>query len=521
MKKNLPVTQNERHFDASTVLVSMTDVKGIITDANDAFIAISGFSREELIGKNHNIVRHPDMPPAAFEDLWNTVGSGRPWMGIVKNRCKNGDHYWVDAFVSPLYEEGKLIGYQSVRTKPSAERVARAESAYRTLWKGGNPVGGLRLNMMMRILGAMTITLLVALGIGLAGGLSLSYAVMALVVGLALGGGLAMQLSAPLRRAGEQSRKFINNPLMQYIYTGRAHDLGTVQLETVMVRARLRTALGRLMESSKQLDDAAHQVSVAVEQSTHGIHQQQNELDQVSTAMNEMAASVQEVAMNTSHALDSVHAATGEANKGKKVVSETIDAIEKLAGEVQQAAQVILELRAESDKITEVLNVIGGIAEQTNLLALNAAIEAARAGEQGRGFAVVADEVRALATRTQDSTQEIQQMVERLQSGVGRAASVMERSNNQASQSVEQAARAGSSLDEITRAVESVNDLNTQIATATEEQSHVAEEINRNIHSISQAGEENAQAAGETSNAAGKLRHLSTELKEMIQQFKI
>ncbi|QKQ28087.1 hypothetical protein HUE57_18690 [Candidatus Reidiella endopervernicosa] len=203
------------------------------------------------------------------------------------------------------------------------------------------------------------------------------------------------------------------------------------------------------------------------------------------------------------------------------MVEHTIDVINTLASEVEHAASVIHTLEQESADIGTVLDVIRGIAEQTNLLALNAAIEAARAGEQGRGFAVVADEVRSLASRTQTSTQEIDEMISRLQSGAADAVKAMESSSNQAQAGVEQAAEAGSSLDAITNAVAQINDMNTQIASAGEEQSAVAEEINRNIVTISSVADETAGGAVQTSNASAEVARLSEQLQALVQQFRI
>jgi methyl-accepting chemotaxis protein len=233
-----------------------------------------------------------------------------------------------------------------------------------------------------------------------------------------------------------------------------------------------------------------------------------------------MAATSQEVARNTAAAANAARQADSETQAGREVVNQAIDAIDHLAQEVVSAADVIHRLEAESGKIGTVLDVIRGIAEQTNLLALNAAIEAARAGEQGRGFAVVADEVRTLATRTQESTQEIQKMIERLQTGAKSAVQVMEQGRSKAQVSVQQAARAGTSLDTIATAVSAISDMNAQIASAAEEQGAVAEEINRNITNISQIANQTASGAEQTATASAELAKLAARLQTHVGRFK-
>lgn len=283
---------------------------------------------------------------------------------------------------------------------------------------------------------------------------------------------------------------------------------------------KVRSLVVDVAGATMQLSTAAQEMSTATDESNNSIAMQRSEIDQVATAMNEMTATVQEVAHNAADAAASARQADEEAGKGKQVVNESIAAINALAGEVERAAEVINGVEADSESIGTVLDVIRGIAEQTNLLALNAAIEAARAGEQGRGFAVVADEVRTLASRTQQSTQEIQQMIERLQTGSRNAVEVMQQGRDRAAESVEQAQRAGESLAEITSAITRINDMNTQIASAAEEQSSVAEEINRNIVNINDVADRVTGSASQTANASSELAELAVGLRNMVGRFK-
>lgn len=282
-----------------------------------------------------------------------------------------------------------------------------------------------------------------------------------------------------------------------------------------------QSAFNHVSSSSRQLATAADRMAEISNRASDSVKSQQQETDQVATAMNEMTATVQDVANNATSAAESARHADIEAKNGSRVVSETIDAIDGLSKEVQKASSVIEKLENDSEEIGKIIEVIRDIAEQTNLLALNAAIEAARAGEQGRGFAVVADEVRTLASRTQQSTSEIHDMISRIQEGTREAVAVMQESRQSAERSVRQAARAGESLDSITQAVGSITDMNTQIAGAAEEQSAVAEEINRNIVNISTAADRSTVSADETSAQSAALARLANQLEDLVAQFKI
>ncbi len=284
---------------------------------------------------------------------------------------------------------------------------------------------------------------------------------------------------------------------------------------------RVHQLVGQLAGATTQLAAASEELSATSVETNNHISRQQSETDQVASAMHEMTATAQTVAQNAADAADAAASADSEARNGRQVVNQTIDAIKLLVADVENATGVIHELESDSGDIGKVLDVIRGIAEQTNLLALNAAIEAARAGEQGRGFAVVADEVRTLAQRTQQSTQEIHEMIERLQNGAASAVKVMTDGQARARGTTEQASQAGTSLQTITEAVARINDMNAQIASAAEEQTAVAEEINRNVVNISQSVHHSADGAGHTAQASDELARLAAELQQRVNQFKI
>ncbi len=301
-----------------------------------------------------------------------------------------------------------------------------------------------------------------------------------------------------------------------------SHDeLGAVASATNSMLDRFHQLIQGVASSSAELVEGVRRVAAITEETSNGVRRQQDEVDQVATAINEMTSTVQEVASHASATAESTTAADNEARNGQRVVSETVTAINELARNVEHSTGVIHELEKDSENIGSVLDVIRGIAEQTNLLALNAAIEAARAGEQGRGFAVVADEVRTLASRTQESTQEIQETIERLQAGAEKAVQAMDASRQQAETNVSQAQAAGESLNNITRSVQTISDMNTQIASAAQEQSGVATEINSNIQAISEIAERTALGAQSNTEAAAEIEKLAIDLQQQVGRFRL
>jgi aerotaxis receptor len=522
MKKNLPVTNVERDYADTANILSTTNLKGIITYFNDDFLEISGFESEELQNKNHNVVRHPDMPPAAFEDLWSTVKGGNSWMGIVKNRCKNGDHYWVDAYVTPIRKEGRIVEYQSVRQKPERDYVARAEKVYKPLLDGKVP-HSLRpskvkfsYKLMLGTFAALLISVVAGMALfDLDRDTALGFLLLSTVISTAT---LAL-LTRPLNHAIARARNITDNPIARYIYTGRNDDIGALLLAFKMLSSETSGIAGRISDDSKRLSESAGGLTAAIGDTDGNVQQQYSETDQVATAINEMSATIQEVASNAQQTADAAEEAMREARSGNQIVSETSTSISALADEIEGAARVIANVEQNSQDISTILDVIKGVSEQINLLALNAAIEAARAGEHGRGFAVVADEVRTLAARTNDSTGQIQDMIESLQSRTQEAVSAMEESRNHAMNNVNQASSAANIIDDIARAVERIKEMSTTIATAVEEQSAVSEEINRSVTSIRETSESTMKSSKVSSDASDNVNQLANGLKDLSSEF--
>lgn len=348
-----------------------------------------------------------------------------------------------------------------------------------------------------------------------------------LIVGLILGGliawGIKKVIVSPLQMALDAMADIVGGEgdLTRRLDDTNKDEIGKLANGFNMFASVVHHIIREILGYTEQLTQSADRLTVITEETSRGADRQQTQTDEVVAAVNELAATGQEVARNTSEAADAAQHAEDASTKGRDVVGKTIDAIENLAGEVDSASEVIHRLESDSMAIGGVLDVIRGIAEQTNLLALNAAIEAARAGEQGRGFAVVADEVRTLASRTQESTSEIQTMIERLQSGAQEAVKVMDTSKDRATSTVEQAVQAGASLQTISEAVTVINEMNVQIATAAEEQNAVAENINQSVVNISGITEQTAAGAQQTASASNELNELAEHLTGMVKQFKV
>ncbi|MGY8810593.1 MAG: methyl-accepting chemotaxis protein [Pseudomonadales bacterium] len=516
MRNNQPVTQRERSFPKEQRLISTTNIKGVITYCNDAFVDVSGYNREELIGSPHNMVRHPDTPAAVFAHMWGDLKQGHAWMGIIKNRCKNGDHYWVNAFVTPIYERGDIQGYESVRVKTTAGQVERAEALYQRLNKGGKATATDWSGLVLHILPSALM-----LAIGAAAGATLGLPGIALGAALGLPAGLVLKslLDQRLTRIVSTADSSITDPLLAQMYTPYKGALGQIEMAMHSQQARLQTCLTRLADSAEQLKSQAGEASQLAGQSSAGLLQQRNETDMVATAINEMAAATQEVSGNVQNTADATREASELVMHGKRVATKAREAIETLSGAVNSATTVANKLASDAREIGTVVDVIKGIADQTNLLALNAAIEAARAGEQGRGFAVVADEVRALASRTAESTEQIHGLIANLQRAAEGTVESMKIGNEQADRGVEQVIEADDALEGIRLAVERINDMAGQIASAAEEQSSVAEEINRNVTNIASLADSTAQDAQRSADLSRELSGTAQQQVNLVERF--
>ncbi|WP_372873960.1 methyl-accepting chemotaxis protein [Pseudomonas sp.] len=519
MRNNQPITQRERTFAAQQRLISTTDTKGQITYCNEAFVEISGFSHGELMGAPHNLVRHPDVPSAVFAHMWNTLKQGRPWMGIVKNRSKNGDYYWVNAYVTPVLEKNQVVGYESVRIKPTAEQVRRAEALYKRINAGKSAVPG-RDQWLPTLQNWLPFILVSQIGFLIGTWLDTSWgfavaALLSIPLGLA---GLNWQQRG-MKRLLQLADQTTSDPLIAQMYTDSRGSQGRLEMSILGQEARLKTCLTRLQDSAENLAKQAKQADALAHSSSAGLDRQRQETEQVATAVNEMAATTLEVASNVARTAIATQEANRLTSEGRAITAETRAAIQRLSQSVGDTGETVTRLAQDSNEIGGVVDVIKGIADQTNLLALNAAIEAARAGEMGRGFAVVADEVRSLAQRTTESTGQIHQLIAKLQRTAEEAVMTMEIGRKQADEGVERVQRADLALAGISDAVSNIADMADQIAAAAEEQSSVADEINRNITNIAQLSDQTSSEAQSSAVLSEALTATAQGQYSLVERF--
>jgi len=490
--------EKEVTFSATEQLVSITDLRGTITYVNDDFARIAGYSKEELLGQNHNVVRHPDMPAAAFADLWDKLKKNQPWCGVVKNRCKDGRYYWVDAYVTPLTENGIVTGYQSVRVCPSNQQKLDATALYEKINKG-KKLTDFHANRPLKHGLFFAVLLAVCVGQFYISQHWLGIAMTLVLVALALGIYVEELIKQPSYALTLKQQ--IDSP-SRLIYSGKGL-VAIADYAQQLSKARLRTVLGRSRDYSGNLVNTATVLEQSSNQTLNGLIVQDNHLEQLASAIVEMSASVHEISRNTVDSKDHVDIVNQQCKVAITIINQTESTTSALAEDVEISATTATSLISNVNEISNIMSEIGGIADQTNLLALNAAIEAARAGEQGRGFAVVADEVRTLASRTQQATGQIQESVVALQETLLNWSDMMRTNQEHAKQCCEQSGLAREAMASIIDLMDNLTDISTQIATTTQEQSVVAEQIIGSVHTIDDISKDNRQLA-EQLQATGK-----------------
>ncbi|SOF00902.1 methyl-accepting chemotaxis sensory transducer with Pas/Pac sensor [Burkholderia sp. OK233] len=514
MRNNQPVTQREFEFPDNATLMSTTDTQSKITYANAAFVDVSGFSPEEIHGQPHNLVRHPDMPKEAFADMWATLKGGEPWTALVKNRCKNGDHYWVRANATPVVRNGQPVGYMSVRTKPSREEIEAAEALYkdfredkagsRCFRKGLIARTGLMgwtsvlqtMPVRWRIRSAFLVlapTLIAgAWALGLAGGALGGFTGGAAICSLLASWWLEAQISRPLEQMREQALRVASGESQKVVHMNRVDEIG-MTLRTI-------SQLGLMFRWL--IDDVSGQV-FNVQTASNEIAQGNNDL---SARTEQAATNVQETAASMTQMTATVKSNAETAAQANQLSGSASEAAARGGQAVSEVVATMYDITDSSKRIADIIGVIDGIAFQTNILALNAAVEAARAGEQGRGFAVVAAEVRALAQRSAGAAKEIKSLI---------SASV---------EKVESGARlvdgAGKTMDEIVVQVKRVSELIAEISSATIEQSSGITQVSQAVSDLDHITQQNAALVEQSAAASESLKQQATRLVEAVSVFR-
>jgi aerotaxis receptor len=519
MRDNQPVSQREFSYPQDYILVSITDADSRIRYCNPAFIEVSGFSEEELIGQPHNIVRHPDMPQEAFRDMWATIRNGEPWRGMVKNRRRNGDHYWVIANVTPIFEGGRLSGYMSVRTHPSAQQVREAEALYArmraekaqgrlsTRLEAGHlqragvlaSLGRLaQLGVTGRIVGSLVFLGAAATAMDalipvntLAGLGARALVLTPLTAVLALW--LHRTITVPLSEASAFARRVAACDLTGQHENTRRDEIGRLWVALSQVSVNLRGIVSDVRVSVGRVEQSAGELAGANQMFAARTESQASALQQSASSLEEMSSAVQNNADAAQQADTLATSANQLAFRGKQSVSDVV--------------ATMAEISSASKRISDIVALIDSIAFQTNILALNAAVEAARAGEQGRGFAVVASEVRALAQRSGTAARDIKSLIAdsitRVETG---------------SRGVD---TASDRIGEIVGSVDKVSDLIRHIAQASVEQSNGVRQINQAVADLERTTQENSALVEQSSAAARGLADQASRLRGSVQIFRI
>ncbi len=531
MKNNQPVTNTEQFLKPGTPIVSKTDLKGIITYANQAFIDISGFAMEELLGKNHNLVRHPDMPPEAFADLWETIQQNQPWRGIVKNRCKNGDYYWVEAYVTPIKENGRTVGFMSVRNIPKREDVSGAENLYRAVRDRratlSSTLKGRRsaLSFKSRLGLALMVQALLLSALGVLG-----FSASPLGAGLLAGAGVLIALATYFVLVQRMDTALTNATatlelLSEGNYGKQVEFSGGDEFSHLLqaiesMRINTRAIIADVMYSANAMENICNWLRQEMHEVLSRSEEQANQAATSSSSVRDLSESLTRVAENAGQSVESAEQTRTLVEEGSHHMEESRVTSTKVADMVNESRGTILNLNESIQKIGDISVAIKEIADQTNLLALNAAIEAARAGEQGRGFAVVADEVRKLAERTGSSTEDIARTIQAIQQHTHRAVQSMDSVADEVQRGTELSQANTRSLEKIMEATRHTTAMASQIAEMVQRQEKSTSAAVSNMEHIAELSDDNSLSIkGLEQITVNILSKTARDLKLLVSQF--
>lgn len=513
MRNNQPVTQKEYELDEKTTLTSTTNVESYINYSNDAFTKVSGFTYDELHDQPHNIVRHPDMPQEAFADMWKTIKKGEPWSGIVKNRRKNGDHYWVRANAMPVVKNGVHSGYMSIRTKPTREEIRQAETLYKAmsenrahhklhkgvvLHKGLLSITNITKTASFRTrcyLPAILLILFMAVASIFISRDSLQQLgiMLASVFGVGILAILFIEalIIKPVNQVKDIALRIANGQENSAPAVNRTDDIGIIIRTIGQSGLKFRWVIGDLTEEAISVRDAGEEIVKEMNFLTEHIDKALENINSTAATMNQITSSVKNTEVAAQQASEFANTASESAIKGGHAMGDII--------------KTMHEISTSSQKIGDIITIIDGIAFQTNILALNAAVEAARAGEQGRGFAVVASEVRSLAQRSAQAANEIKDLIEKSVNTVKTGSTLVENANTEITQVVEEVKR--------------VSQMITDISGATHEQTQGITQIDLSIEKLDHIIRENAELINKTMDVTYDLQEKTDTLVKATTAF--